>query len=148
MLKRTVFTALAAAAVSTSALVVPAILTPAAAQGFNVIIGTPPPAPVYEVAPPPRHGYVWAPGYYRWEGGRHIWTPGRWMAERVGYRWIPDRWERGPNGWYHVAGSRDRNGNGIPDKYERRAEGGSWGDRDHDGVPNRYDSQPYNPYRR
>ncbi len=149
MLKRTVFTALAAAAVSTSALVVPAILTPAAAQGINVIIGTPPPpVPVYEVAPPPRHGYVWAPGYYRWEGGRHIWTPGRWMAERVGYRWVPDRWEQSSNGWSYVAGRWDRNGNGIPDRYERRAEGGAWGDRDHDGVPNRYDSQPYNPYRR
>ena len=148
MLKRTVFTALAAAAVSTSALVVPAMLTPAAAQGINVLIGTAPPAPVYEVAPPPRYGYVWAPGYYRWENGRHIWTPGRWMAERVGYRWVPDRWEQGSNGWSYVAGRWDRNGNGIPDRYERRAEGGAWGDRDHDGVPNRYDSQPYNPYRR
>ena len=147
MLKRTVFTALAAAAVSTSALVVPAMLTPAAAQGVNFIIGTPPPAPVYEVAPPPRYGYVWAPGYYRWENGRHIWTPGRWMAERVGYRWVPDRWEHGSNGWYYVAGRWDRNGNGIPDRYERRADT-AWGDRDHDGVPNLYDRQPYNPYRR
>ena len=64
MLKRTVFTALAAAAISTSALVAPAILTPAAAQAnLNVIIGAPPPAPVYEVVPAPRAGYVWAPGY-------------------------------------------------------------------------------------
>jgi len=58
MLKHTVFTALAAAAVSTSALVVPAMLTPAAAQGISVVIGTPPPAPVYEVVPAPRVGYV------------------------------------------------------------------------------------------
>jgi len=126
-----------------------AIVAPGlAAARTYVEVDVAPPAPRYEVIPEARVGYVWAPGYYRWEGGRHIWTPGRWMAERVGYRWIPDRWERGPNGWYHVAGSWDRNGNGIPDKYERRAEGGSWGDRDHDGVPNRYDSQPYNPYRR
>ena len=74
MLKQTVFTALAAAAVSTSALIAPAMLSPAAAQGINVMIGTPPPAPVYEVVPAPRHGYVWAPGYYRWEGNRHVWT--------------------------------------------------------------------------
>jgi hypothetical protein len=147
MLKRTVFTALAAAAVSTSALVIPAMLTPAAAQGINVMIGTPPPAPVYEVVPAPRAGYVWAPGYYRWEGGRHVWTQGRWMAERAGYRWVPDRWDHGPKGWYHTAGRWDRNGNGVPDRYERRADG-AWGDRDHDGVPNRYDTHPNNPYRR
>jgi hypothetical protein len=149
MLKRTVFTALAAAAVSTSALVIPAMLTPAAAQGLNIVIGTPPPAPVYEVVPAPRAGYIWAPGYYRWEGGRHVWTSGRWMTERVGYRWVPDRWDHGPNGWYHVAGRWDRNGNGVPDRYERHVDNrGGWGDRDHDGVPNRYDSRPDNPYRR
>jgi hypothetical protein len=61
---------------------------------------------------------------------------------------MPDRWERGANGWYHVAGSWDRNHNGIPDRYEHRAERGPWGDRDHDGVPNAYDRSPNNPYRR
>jgi hypothetical protein len=25
---------------------------------------------------------------------------------------------------------------------------GAWGDADRDGVPNRYDREPYNPYRR
>ncbi len=149
MSRHSVFIALAAAAISTSALVVPAVLTPAAAQaGLNIVIATPPPAPVYEVIPAPRAGYVWAPGYYRWEGGRHIWTTGRWMPERVGYRWVPDRWDHGANGWYHVAGRWDRNGNGIPDRYEHRADNRPWGDRDHDGIPNAYDNHPYNPYRR
>lgn len=149
MLKHTVFTALAAAAVSTSALVIPAMLTPAAAQAsLNVVIGTPPPAPIYEVVPAPRAGYVWAPGYYRWESGRHVWTAGHWMPERVGYRWVPDRWDHGPKGWYHVAGRWDRNGNGVPDRYEHRADSRPMGDRDHDGVPNAYDSHPNNPYRR
>lgn len=148
MMKRTLFTALAAAAVSTSALIAPAMMAPAAAQGLNIQIVSPPPAPVYEVVPAPRAGYVWAPGYYTHDNGRYVWTSGRWMAERPGYRWVNDRWDHGPNGWYHTAGRWDRNGNGVPDRYERRAEGGPWGDRDHDGVPNRYDSQPYNPYRR
>ena len=147
MLNRTLFTALAVAAVSTSALIAPALVTPAAAQ-LNISIGTPPPAPIYEVTPAPRHGYVWAPGYYRYEGNRYHWTPGRFVAERPGYRWMPDRWERGSNGWYHVSGRWDRNGNGIPDRYEHRAERGAWGDRDHDGVPNAYDRAPNNPYRR
>ena len=68
MMNRTLLTALAAAAVSTSALVAPALVTPAAAQGnLNIQIGTAPPAPVYEVVPAPRAGYVWAPGYHRYE---------------------------------------------------------------------------------
>lgn len=28
-----------------------------------------------------------------------------------------------------------------------RGRGGPWGDADHDGVPNRYDRRPHNPYR-
>src|SRR5262249_21456001 len=100
MLNRIVFTTLAAAAISLPALIAPAIVSPAAAQAsLNISIGPPPPAPVYEAVPAPRAGYVWAPGYYRYEGSRYVWTTGRWMAERPGYRWVPDRWEHGPHGW-------------------------------------------------
>ncbi len=137
MLKTTLFTTLAAAAISLPALTVPALVTPAAAQAsLNISIGTPPPAPIYEVTPAPRAGYVWAPGYYRYEGSRYVWAPGRWMAERPGYHWTNDRWEHGPHGYYHVPGRWDR------------AEARAWGDRDHDGVPNVYDRHPDNPYRR
>src|SRR5689334_13581850 len=115
MLKRSVLISLAAAAISLPALTVPALVSPAAAQGLNIYVGSAPPAPVYEVAPAPRSGYVWAPGYYRYDNSRYVWTSGRWMAERPGYRWTNDRWEYGSNGWYHVAGRWDRNGNGIPD---------------------------------
>jgi hypothetical protein len=121
------------------------MMTPAAAQSLNIMIGTPPPAPVYEVVPAPRPGYIWAPGYYRYDAGRYAWTTGRWMPVRPGYRWVNDRWDHGPQGWYHVAGRWDRDRDGIPDRYERRT---AWGDRDHDGVPNVYDNHPYNPYRR
>ena len=57
-------------------------------------------------------------------------------------------YDRGPNGWYHAGGRWDRNGNGVPDRYEHRADNRPMGDRDHDGVPNAYDSHPGNPYRR
>jgi hypothetical protein len=67
-----------------------------------------PPAPVVErvvVAPGP--GYVWTPGYYRWDGrayvwmpGRHVlpprphavWVPGHWGHERRGFFWIDGHW--------------------------------------------------------
>jgi WXXGXW repeat (2 copies) len=51
-----------------------------------------PPEPRVVVAPPPRPGFVWAPGYWRYEGHRHVWVDGRWIRERRGYRWEPDRW--------------------------------------------------------
>jgi len=62
------------------------------AAGANIIIEIAPPPARAEVVPPPRSGYVWAPGYWRWEGKRHVWVPGRWMAERPGYYWVPERW--------------------------------------------------------
>ena len=147
MMKRSLLVTFAAAAISTAALVAPALVTPAAAEvGVNVSIGAPPPAPLYEVVPAPRAGYVWAPGYWRWDGGRHVWAPGRFVAERPGYRYVPDRWERyvenGHERWRYQASRWDRNGDGIPDRYQARS------DRDHDGVPDRYDNHPSNPYRR
>jgi len=63
-----------------------------------------PPAPRYEPLPPPRPGYVWAPGYWQWVGGRYVWAGGQWMAARPGYHWAPPRWDhRGP-GWYYTQG--------------------------------------------
>ena len=110
MMKRMLFTVLAAAAISTPAIVAPAIMSPAAAQAsmsVGVTIGTPPPAPVYEAVPVARVGYVWAPGYWRWEHERHVWMPGRWMAGRPGYHWVPDRWDRVHEGWHHNEGHWD-----------------------------------------
>jgi hypothetical protein len=133
MIKKIAFTTLAAVALSLPALTVPAVMTPAAAQ-LNISIGTPPPAPVYEVTPAPRAGYVWAPGFWRWEGGRHVWAKGHWMPERRGYAWVPDRWEHEGNGWRHQEGHWNRMS--------------AMGDRDRDGVPNAYDRYPDNPYRR
>ena len=136
MMRRSLFTALAAAAVATPALIAPGMVSPAAAQvDFNLVINSPPPPPRYEVVPAPRAGYVWAPGYWRWENQRHVWAPGHWMAERRGYHWVPDRWAQTDRGWRHSPGYWDRQ--------QARA----MGDRDHDGVPNAYDRAPNNPYR-
>ncbi len=57
----------------------------------------------------------------------------------------PQRWHHGDRRDYrgdHYRGGRgygDRDGDGIPNRYDR--------DRDNDGVPNRYDQRPNNPYR-
>lgn len=113
MMTRSLITALAAAAVSMPAVIAPAIFTSADAQAsmsFGVTIGVPPPAQMYEPVPAPRPGYVWAPGYWRWEGGHHVWTPGYWMAARRGYHWVPDRWAHVDRGWHHERGHWDYDG--------------------------------------
>ena len=132
MLKRMLFTALAAAAVSTSALVAPAMLSPAAAQGINTF-GTPPPAPVYEVVPAPRAGYVWAPGYYRWDGDRHVWTGPLDAAAgglSLGARHVGSHVARPERLAYH------RRPLGPQRQRRSRPLRASACDRDHDGVPN------------
>lgn len=108
MLNRTLIMALAAAAISTPAVVAPAIFTPAAAQvGVSINIGVPPPAPIFEPVPAPRVGYVWAPGYWGWENGRHMWHGGYWMHERPGYSWTADRWVHEGGGWRREPGHWD-----------------------------------------
>ncbi len=59
----------------------------------NVVIGVPPPVAVVETVPAPRSGYVYAPGYWAWDGHRHVWVRGRTIVERPGYTWVADRWE-------------------------------------------------------
>ena len=78
----------------------------AAAVGIDINIA--PPAPQVEVVPPPRVGYVWAPGFWEYRDGHHVWVPGRWVGERHGYHWVADHWvQRGPN-WHHERGHWER----------------------------------------
>ncbi len=105
-----------------------ALALPTAAQAqpvINVQIGPPPP-PRVERVPPPRRGYVWAPGHWEARRGQHVWVRGEWIRARPGYAYRAPEW-------------RERDG-----RWEYRS--GRW-DRDRDGVPNRYDRRPNNPYR-
>ena len=111
MISRSLLTLLAATALS-SAVAVPAVFTPAAAQiSLNINLG-PPPQPQYEAVPDPRPGHVWAPGYWQSDNNRYAWVPGRWMEERRGQRWVSDRWESERDGdrekWHHRPGRWDR----------------------------------------
>ncbi len=87
--------------------------------------GAPPPAR-YESAPRPRRGKAWVPGHWEWRGNRHVWAQGYWIRARPGYHYREPRWA-------------ERDG-----RWDMRP--GGW-DRDGDGVPNRKDRRPDNPYR-
>ena len=109
-----------------------AVVVPIASEAHSDIrISVSPPPLRYEVIPQPRYGHVWTPGYWDYRahrhGYRHTWVNGYWLAERPGYYYQPRRWVQRDGYWYH-----DRS---------------HW-DRDGDGVSNRYDRYPSNPYRR
>lgn len=89
-----------------SLLLAAGVLTPALSQaGVAIDINVAPPEPVMETPPPPpQPGYVWAAGYWNWEGGRHVWVPGHYMAPHPGYRWVPDRWDHRDRGYHYEPG--------------------------------------------
>jgi hypothetical protein len=116
----------------------------------GIYLDVAPPPARYEVAPAPRAGYIWAPGYWDWRNGRHAWVRGHWVRERPGFYWHPSRWEQREGRWafergrwdrqrYAYRGDGDRDRDGVPNRYDR--------DRDGDGVPNRFDRAPNNPNR-
>lgn len=73
---------------------------PAAAREYvSVTVTDRPPPPRFERMPPPRVGYVWAPGYWNWYGGRYVWVGGRWAAQRPGYVYHPPVWHPYGRGW-------------------------------------------------
>lgn len=136
---------------------------------FNIVIGNAPPPLRYEAVPAPVHGYEWVPGYWDWNGRHHQWSHGRWEQVRSGYVYQRPEWRQGGGGWQlnrggwipvesrgynyrggwrdmgrddgrgHRGGHSDRDHDGVPNRYDR--------DRDGDGVLNRYDHRPDNPYR-
>jgi hypothetical protein len=93
----------------TALIVAAAIAVPAlSSAGVVVDIGVAPPAPQVEVVPAVRAGYVWAPGYWAWRGGRHVWVGGHYIHERRGYHWIPDAWVQAGPRWHYAPGHWER----------------------------------------
>jgi hypothetical protein len=132
MIKKTLLATLFAASLG-------AVAAPAAAAVYVTVA---PPAPRYEVAPQPRRGYTWVPGYWDWRGNRHIWVSGHWVRERHGYHYSQSRWVERDGRWYMERGAwrrGDRDRDGIANYQDR--------DRDGDGVRNRDDRAPDNPRR-
>jgi hypothetical protein len=98
-----------------------------------VIVREAPPPPRAERMPAPRHGYVWAPGHWEWQPGKHVWQRGHWERERRGYVYREPVWEERDGRWVMSRGGWERHRPGR--------------DRDGDGVPNRVDDRPDNPNR-
>lgn len=82
-----------------------ALLPPrSSSAGADIVSDTPPPAPRVEHGPLHRDGYVWAPGYWEWNGHFFHWASGTWILERRGKHWAADRWVQIQNQWHYVPG--------------------------------------------
>jgi hypothetical protein len=128
-----------------------AMTVPLTASADTIIVRKAPPPPRHEVVPKARHGYVWAPGYWSYNGRAYVWQKGHYERVRAGYyynqpAWVErgGRWEFARGEWRR--GERDHNGrpgdrdhDGVPNRVDR--------DRDGDGVPNRHDDRPNDPRR-
>ncbi len=111
-----------------------------------------PPPPRHEATPRPRHGMAWVPGHWEWRGHRHVWMGGHWVKARPGYHYRPVQWQERDGRWHMQPGGWDRDGDGIPNRYDKDKDGDGIGnrhdrDRDGDGVPNRHDRRPDNGHR-
>lgn len=51
-----------------------------------------------------RPGFVWARGYWRWDGRRYVAIRGHWERVRPGYRYVHPHWEHHRDGWHWRAG--------------------------------------------
>jgi hypothetical protein len=106
-----------------------AALPAAARSNVDLFVNIAPPPLRYEYVPAPRVGFVWAPGYWDWRHSRYHWVPGRYVRHRPGYYSEPARWSHRDDRYYYSRPGWRR-------------------DRDGDGVPNRFDRAPGNPYYR
>jgi hypothetical protein len=94
-------TALLAAGMAAGALTTGmALPTAAQAQAFITVQAGPPPVR-HEMVPPPRAGWVWAPGHYEWKRGRYVWVGGVWVRERPGYAYVAPAWEQQGGRWVY-----------------------------------------------
>jgi hypothetical protein len=85
-----------AAEVTNATIVAPAVAAPA--PGLTVV-QVQPPAPRVEDIPAPREGYVWAPGYWSWDGANYVWVEGRYVPALAGYTYVAPHWEAANGGW-------------------------------------------------
>ena len=85
------------------------VVAPARHHHAFVEVAVRPPAPRVVVVPAPRRGYIWAPGYWRWNGHAHVWVEGVWIRSRPSERWVPAHWEEfRPGRWRFEEGHWER----------------------------------------
>jgi hypothetical protein len=81
-----------------------AFAQPADAPALNLVVPTPPPAPINELPPeqkPEGESVQWVPGYWSWDdsAGRYLWVSGCWRVPPPGREWVAGNWVQADGGW-------------------------------------------------
>ena len=73
---------------------------------IHIRIGPPPPRREVIPAPPPEHrGWVWHPGYNRYECNHYVWVPGAYAEPPHAHaRWVPGHWTHRRGEYFWVEG--------------------------------------------
>jgi hypothetical protein len=81
------------------------MVTGALAADIRVNIAPPRVHVEHHRPPSPGAGYVWTPGYHRWDGNTYVWNDGSWVRPpRTHARWVAPRWRREGHEWVFVEG--------------------------------------------
>jgi WXXGXW repeat (2 copies) len=75
-------------------------------QAEEVYVRVAPPRAIVETRPArPAAGYIWTPGYHRWDGHAHVWVAGAWVQPpRPHAVWVPHKWVHRHDGYVLVEG--------------------------------------------
>jgi hypothetical protein len=69
----------------------------------RIVVVAPPALRVETVVERPGPGYVWARGYWDWDGDSWAWVPGTWVTAPVrSATWVPASYRRVSGGWEYV----------------------------------------------
>lgn len=83
------------------------LLAVGVAAGAQIVvhIGPPPPHAQEVVPPSPHPGWVWQPGYQRWDGAHYVWVPGTYVQPPYEHaRWVPGHWANRGGGYVWIEG--------------------------------------------
>jgi hypothetical protein len=86
---------------TTLCLFVAALLIPESGYSATELVSDSLPPPRAEHVPPPRFGYVWAPGHWERNGAAYRWVSGTWM-EQGGGPLVPDERQPMDARWHYV----------------------------------------------
>ena len=73
---------------------------PVQREYVEVVAPQPPPTVLVEEEPPRRAGYVWARGYWHWNGRQYVAVHGHWEPERPGYHYVHPHYVQRNDGWH------------------------------------------------
>ncbi|OOG39182.1 YXWGXW repeat-containing protein [Rhodanobacter sp. C05] len=82
----------------------PVVYGPRPDPGYVEVVAPQPPPAMFVENVEPRPGFIWARGYWRWDGRHYVAERGHWERMRPGYHYVHPHWEQRRDGWHWRVG--------------------------------------------